>query len=42
MATCPEHPEHQTSIVVTDGKLDTSELRYQEEVGDDGKAGGDQ
>ena len=34
MATCPKHPEHQTSIVVTDGKVDASELRYKEEGGE--------
>ena len=31
LATCPENPKHQTSIVVTDGKVDASELRYKEE-----------
>ncbi len=35
MATCPKNPAHQTSIVVTDGKVDTSVLRYREEGGDD-------
>jgi hypothetical protein len=39
MATCPKHPEHQTSIVVTDGKVDASELRYKEDGDDAGKDG---
>jgi hypothetical protein len=34
MASCPKNPEHRTSIVVTDGKVDASELRYKED--DDG------
>ncbi len=40
MATCPKNPAHQTSIVVTDGKVDTSMLRYKED-GDDDKPAGD-
>jgi hypothetical protein len=32
LATCPVNPKHQTSIVVTDGKVDASDLRYKEEV----------
>jgi len=36
MATCPKNPNHQTSIVVNDGKVDASELRYKEE-GDGGE-----
>ena len=36
---CPNNPKHQTSIVVTDGKVDASELRYKEEEGGDGKGG---
>ncbi len=31
MATCPKNPGHQTSIVVTDGKVDTSVLRYKQD-----------
>jgi hypothetical protein len=31
MATCPKNPKHQASIVVTDGKVDASLLRYKEE-----------
>ena len=31
MATCPKNPAHQTSIVVTEGKVDASELRYKED-----------
>ncbi len=31
MATCPKNPQHQTSIVVTDGKVDATLLRYKEE-----------
>jgi hypothetical protein len=38
MGTCPKNPKHQTSIVVTDGKVDASELRYKDddETGDGG------
>ena len=35
MATCPKNPAHQTSIVVTDGKVDTSVLHDKED--DDGR-----
>lgn len=31
LATCPKHPEHKTSLVVNDGKLDDAELRFKEE-----------
>lgn len=31
MATCPRNSKHQTSIVVTDGQVDASQLRYKEE-----------
>ena len=34
MATCPKNPKHQTAIVVNDGKVDASELRYKDEGGD--------
>ena len=37
LATCPKDPKHQTSIVVNDGKVDASLLRYKEE----GEAKGD-
>ncbi len=40
LATCPKNPTHQTSIVVTDGKVDTSVLRYKEEDVEDGETGG--
>ena len=30
LATCPINPKHQTSIVVTDGKVDASVLRYKD------------
>jgi hypothetical protein len=32
LATCPKNPKHQTSIVVTDGRVDASLLRYKEEA----------
>ena len=35
LATCPKHPEHKTSLVVNDGKLDDSELRFKEEQKED-------
>ncbi len=38
LATCPKNPAHQTSIVASEGKVDTSELRYREE---DGEGDGD-
>ena len=40
LATCPKNPKHQASIVVTDGKVDASLLRYKEE-GDGGDGDGD-
>lgn len=40
LATCPKNPKHQTSIVVTDGKVDTSELRYKEEGDGDNNSDG--
>jgi hypothetical protein len=40
LATCPKNPKHQTSIVVTDGKVDASLLRYKEDDSlDDGNPG---
>jgi hypothetical protein len=35
MATCPKNPKHQTSIVLTNGKVDASKLRYKDESGSD-------
>ena len=31
MGTCPKHPEHQTAIIVNDGKLAEEDLRITEE-----------
>jgi hypothetical protein len=31
LATCPKNPKHQTFIVITDGKVDASLLRYRED-----------
>lgn len=45
LATCPKNPKHQTSIVVNDGQVDASLLRYKEEGSDDdekGSGGGNQ
>jgi hypothetical protein len=42
MATCPKNPKHQTSIVVNDGKVDASQLRYKQEGDDAGDAAGDE
>jgi hypothetical protein len=39
LATCPKNPKHQTSIVVTDGRVDASLLRYKEEGEPEGDAG---
>jgi len=31
LATCPKNAQHQTSIVVNDGQVDASELRYKDD-----------
>jgi len=40
MATCPKNPKHRTSIVVNDGQVDASHLRYKEEDDDSGQQDG--
>ncbi len=42
IATCPKNPAHQTSIVVSDGKVDATLLRYKEEGGEGGDQGEDE
>ncbi len=39
LATCPKNPAHQTSIVVTDGQVDTTVLRYKEGDSDEDGSG---
>jgi hypothetical protein len=38
MATCPINHQHQTAIVVTDGVVDASGLRYGEDAATDNEA----
>jgi hypothetical protein len=35
IATCPINPQHHTAIVVTDGNVDASGLRYGQKSNDD-------